>query len=104
MTRVGAGALRITEVSFKNRFRRDLRKLPPEIRERLMERLKALYQDPIPAGLRFEKLKGYARPDIYTFHIDGNYKASIEIHGGQRSIEDSTWACNRDCLVGRAGR
>ena len=46
-----------------------------------MERLKALYQDPIPAGLRFEKLKGHARPDIYTFHIDGNYKVSIEIHG-----------------------
>jgi len=79
MTRVGAGGLRITEVSFKSRFRKDLRKLPPEIRERLMERLKALYQDPIPAGLRFEKLKGYAQPDIYTFHIDGNYKVSIEI-------------------------
>jgi len=74
MTRVGAGGLRITKVTFKPRFQRDRRKLPPEIRERLNEKLKSLYQDPMPPGLRFEKLKGYSRPDIYTFHIDGNYK------------------------------
>lgn len=81
MTRVGAGGLRITEVSFTTRFRRDLRKLPPEMRKLFFEKLPALYQDPMPPGLRFEKLKGYTRPDIYTFHIDGNYKVSIEIHG-----------------------
>lgn len=62
MTCVGAGGLRITKVTFKPRFQRDRRKLPPEIRERLNEKLKSLYQDPMPPGLRFEKLKGYSRP------------------------------------------
>lgn len=86
MTRVGAGGLRITKVTFKPRFQRDRRKLPPEIRERLNEKLKSLYQDPMPPGLRFEKLKGYSRPDIYTFHIDGNYKVSLEIHGNHAEL------------------
>lgn len=33
--------------------------------------------------LGFEKLKGYRRPDIYTIHIEGNYKASFEIIGSE---------------------
>jgi hypothetical protein len=41
-----------------------------------------LVKSPIPPGLGFEKLKGYSNPDIYTIHITGNYKASIEIGGG----------------------
>ncbi|MFH0341448.1 MAG: hypothetical protein ACHBNF_04815 [Chromatiales bacterium] len=40
---------------------------------------KALRQDPIPSGLRFEKLQGYSNPEIFTFHVDGNYKVSLEV-------------------------
>jgi plasmid maintenance system killer protein len=35
-----------------------------------------------PPGLRFEKLSGYSNPDIYTIHVNGNYKVSLEVTGG----------------------
>jgi plasmid maintenance system killer protein len=41
-----------------------------------------LVRNPIPAGLRFEKLKGCSHPDIYTIHVTGNYKISFEIADG----------------------
>lgn len=81
MTRVGAGGVSITGISFKPRFKKDVRQLTPALRERLFAKLKALRQDPIPSGLRFEKLQGYSNPEIFTFHVDGNYKVSLEIRG-----------------------
>jgi plasmid maintenance system killer protein len=45
--------------------------------------LEDLKKVPVPSGLKFEKLKGYNRPDIYTIHINGNYKISIEIKGDE---------------------
>jgi plasmid maintenance system killer protein len=39
--------------------------------------------NPRPPGLRFEKLQGYRRPDIYTIHVTGNFKISMEIEGNK---------------------
>jgi mRNA-degrading endonuclease RelE of RelBE toxin-antitoxin system len=58
-----------------------IQKLPHEIKELVPEKLQDLLKNSFPAGLRFEKLKGYRRPDIYTIHITGNYKISLEIEG-----------------------
>ncbi|MFI3223248.1 MAG: hypothetical protein QX191_09455, partial [Methylococcaceae bacterium] len=52
-----------------------------EIKVVIPEKLNDLFKQPFPAGLKFEKLKGYRRPDIYTIHINGNYKISFEIVG-----------------------
>lgn len=37
----------------------------------------------MPRGLRFEKLKGYSDPDVYSIHVSGNYKLSMEISGSR---------------------
>jgi len=81
MTEIGAGGVRISGFYFTSRFRRERRKLDPMLRERLDAKLKDLLRDPMPPGLRFEKLKGHHNPDIYTFHVTGNYKVSLEIRG-----------------------
>lgn len=79
MTIVGGGGIRITEIKYKKRFKKDFKKAPKDIQDLLEKKLAQLTQNPIPSGLRFEKLKGFRRPDIYTFHLTGNYKVSLEI-------------------------
>jgi plasmid maintenance system killer protein len=63
-------------------FHREYAKLEIEMRDRVDECLQDLLRAPLPAGLRFEKLKGYRAPDIYTIHVTGNYKISFEITDG----------------------
>lgn len=46
-----------------------------------MNKLKSLHTVPIPPGLEFEKLKGYDNPSLYTIHVGGNCKVSMEIDG-----------------------
>jgi len=86
MTHTGAGGLIITEVQYANKFKRDRKRLENSLRKRLDEKIKDLYRNPMPAGLRFEKLQGYRNPDIYTIHITGNYKASLEINGSTAKL------------------
>lgn len=81
MTEVGKGGVVITKWQMTPRFDRDYQKLSPELRQRLRDKLNDLLKNPRPRGLQFEKLKGYRRPDIYTIHITGNYKVSLEIQG-----------------------
>ena len=81
MTITGAGGTVIMQLSLSPRFEKQYKKLPPEIKAAVPEKLNDLLKQPFPAGLKFEKLKGYRRPDIYTIHINGNYKISIEIEG-----------------------
>jgi len=81
MTQIGAGGVKITRWTFKTRFQRQYRKLTAQQQRLCDEKLRDL-QDPMPAGLRFEKLKGYRKPDLYTIHLDGNYKLSMEISEG----------------------
>jgi mRNA-degrading endonuclease RelE of RelBE toxin-antitoxin system len=86
MTRVGAGGVIITSYEFSPRFKRDLKKLPSEYADRLEGKLKDLTKANRPPGLSFEKLNGHRKPDIYTVHIDGNYKMSMEIAGSKATL------------------
>lgn len=52
------------------------------MRDRVDEKLQDLTKSPFPSGLKFEKLKGYSNPDIYSIHVTGNYKITMEIMGG----------------------
>lgn len=81
MTIPGSGGVVIESISYKNTFKKQYKKLPSEIKKLVESKLKDLQKDPMPPGLRFEKLKGYRRPDIFTIHITGNYKISLEING-----------------------
>lgn len=81
MPEIGAGGLKITAYDFSNRFKRDFKKLDPALKNRLKDKLEDLLKNPMPPGLGFEKLKGYSDPDIYTIHVTGNYKISMEIVG-----------------------
>jgi len=81
MTEIGAGGVRIKSLSFTSSFQRDRRKLDAQLIQRLDAKLRGLLRDPMPPGLRFEKLKGYRKPALYTFHVTGNYKVSLEIQG-----------------------
>ena len=49
-------------------------------------KLRDLLRNPMPPGLRFEKLQGYRNPSIYTIHVTGNYKASMEIDGDTATL------------------
>lgn len=82
MTIPGAGGVEITKISTTPKFDKQFKKLPPEIRKLVPKKLNDLTSNPMPSGLQFEKLKGYSRPDIYTIHITGNYKISLEIENG----------------------
>lgn len=81
MTIIGAGGAALTSLSPTRSFERDFRKLSPDLQELVEAKLKALRQYPRPAGLGFEKLKGYRKPNIYTIHVTGNYKISLELRG-----------------------
>ena len=81
MTLVGAGGVVITRIEISKRFKKQFKKSPLDIQKKLASKLLGLQADPRPAGIRFEKLKGYTKPNIYTLHITGNYKVSLEING-----------------------
>lgn len=86
MTLVGVGGMRIQAMQPTERFVRDYKKLTAEQQSLVDDKLKALLVNPRPPGLRFEKLKGYQRPFIYTIHITGNYKLSFEIVEGHIAV------------------
>lgn len=82
MTIVGGGGLIIKGVDYDKSFEKELsrvKKLDPVLYERVGKTLQGLLKNPRPFGLRFEKLKGYNNPDVYTVHVTGNYKISFEI-------------------------
>ena len=83
MTVTGSGGVVITSWKKSKRFHRDYDKLTNDLRDQVDSKLQDLVKIPRPAGLDFEKLKGYSDPDIYTIHINGNYKASMEVVGSQ---------------------
>lgn len=72
----------ITRWGKSKRFHKDYSKLTDDLRDRVDGKLQDLMMPVRPPGLCFEKLKGYSDPDIYTIHITGNYKVSMEIKDG----------------------
>ena len=79
MTKVGLGGVVISSIVYTARFKKDWKKLPTDLQDMAKDKLRDLMKNPMPAGLRFEKLKGYRNPSIYTIHVTGNYKISLEI-------------------------
>ena len=86
MTITGAGGVEIASWRKLKRFHKEYGGLDIELRDTVDEKLQQLTKDPRPAGLGFEKLKGYANPDIYTIHVTGNYKISLTIDGGLATL------------------
>lgn len=78
MTHVGAGGVRFAKFATTKRFQREYRKLDKPLQELADAKISDLLSNPFPPGLAFEKLKGYANPEIYSIHVTGNYKISIE--------------------------
>lgn len=83
MTVVGGGGVVITSVDYTKRFKKDFSKLDRDLQDAASDKIKCLQADPRPPGLVFEKLKGYSQPSLYTIHVTGNYKISMEIIGSQ---------------------
>lgn len=83
MTVTGTGGVVIASWRKLKRFHRDYDKLTIELRDRVDEKLQDLTKEMRPSGLAFEKLKGYTNPDIYSVHVTGNYKLTMEIAGNQ---------------------
>lgn len=81
MVEIGRGGVIVRRITTLPSFDRDQAKLDRNLRRRLDAKLRDLLRDPMPPGLRFEKLKGYNKPALYSFHITGNYKVSLEIQG-----------------------
>lgn len=81
MTDVGVGGVVITRWSKSKRFHREYDDLETQLKDLVDQKLQDLVLNPRPPGLRFEKLKGHSNPDIYTIHVNGNYKISMEIRG-----------------------
>jgi plasmid maintenance system killer protein len=81
MTAVGTGGVVIKRWQKLKRFHKDYNGLEIALKDTTDQKLQDLTSVPMPAGLRFEKLKGYTAPDIYTIHVNGNYKLSMEIDG-----------------------
>jgi mRNA-degrading endonuclease RelE of RelBE toxin-antitoxin system len=81
MTVIGGGGVRLTQVEYSDKFKKDFKSLDPLIQLKAESKIQALFQNPRPSGLVFEKLKGYKRPDIYTIHVTGNFKISLQIDG-----------------------
>jgi hypothetical protein len=86
MTIIGAGGMVVRSWKKMKRFHKDYDRLSIELRDRVDITLQDLVKSPIPAGLRFEKLKGWHNPDIYTVHVTGNHKISFEVSGTHASL------------------
>lgn len=68
---------RIEFFVFSKRFERDYRKLKIDIRIHVDDALKELQKFPRPASIRFEKLKGHKRPNIFSIHATSNHSHKI---------------------------
>jgi len=82
MTITGAGGVVIARWKKSKRFHKEYDKLPNDLRDLVDQKLQDLALSARPPGLRFEKLSSYSDPDIYTIHVTGNYKVSLEINNG----------------------
>lgn len=73
------GGVVIKTITPNKRFKRDYKKLSPQLQSKVDDKLEQLLCAEQINGISFEKLKGYSNPDIYTIHVTGNYKISMLI-------------------------
>lgn len=90
MSQVGGGGIRFARFAASKRFEKEYRKLGSTLQAVVDRKLLDLLKNPFPPGLDFEKLKGYSSPDIYTVHVTGNYKISVESKNVEIVVEGKT--------------
>ena len=75
--------VRIESIKRCDRFDRDYKRLPVDLKQATSDILMLLFEHPLPNKLRFEKLKGCRNPSIYTIHVTPNHshKISLELVG-----------------------
>lgn len=81
------GGVKLGGVSYTSRFKRDLKKYEkrdPQLHEKILDAIRHMTADPRPGYLRFEKLQG--AKDIYTVHVQGNVKISLDINGDHATL------------------
>lgn len=86
MTGFQSSGLVIQSITYRQTFLADYSKLTPNIKNRVDKQIEKCMQNPMPRGLRFEKLQGHSNPDIYTIHVTGNWKISMEINGSTADL------------------
>jgi plasmid maintenance system killer protein len=86
MTNVGAGGVIVARWQKLKRFHKDYSSLETSLKDLVDSKLQDLTKHPMPPGLRFEKLKGYSEPDIFSIHINGSFKVTMEIQGQIASL------------------
>lgn len=74
---MSSNGIKIENKIFTDRFKRDYKKLSPDLKIHVDNALKGLERNPIPSSLRFEKLKGYKNPNIYSIHVTSNHSHKI---------------------------
>ena len=62
-----------------DRFKKDYQKLPPEIQERVAQKLRLLVQNPRHPSLRVHKVRGVE--GLWEFSVTMNYRVIFEIEG-----------------------
>lgn len=62
-----------------DRFKKDYRRLPPDIQSRLDEKLRFLVRDPRHPSLRIHKLRRVE--GIWEFSVTTNYRVVFEMEG-----------------------
>lgn len=90
MTIVGGGGVTIERWCKSKRFHKEYGKLDNEMKNLVDQKLQDLVKEPRPSGLAFEKLKGYADPDVFTIHITGNLIIELPL-------------CARRCIIASRG-
>jgi hypothetical protein len=85
VTKVGAGGVVIKRWAKTRRFHKDYDKLTIDLRNTVDQKLQDLCGNPRPPGLGFEKLQGHDGI-IYTIHVTGNHKISMEIAGSDAML------------------
>ena len=65
------------------RFDSDVKRLPPDVRSRLVDALELLRSNPWAKSLRLHSLKGYPRPTIWKIDLAANrsWQVTFELHG-----------------------
>lgn len=81
MTITGAGGVSITRWRKSKRFHKDYDKLGTSYAIWSTPSCRILPDQSVLPGWHSRMLKGHASPPIYTVHVTGNYKISMEIEG-----------------------
>lgn len=81
------GGRNVASVAYTKRFEKDLKKIKKkdsELYANVLQAIEDLLKDPRPGYLRFEKLQN---PDgVYTVHVRGNVKISMEFDGDAATL------------------